>query len=112
MPPKPRIIRKPTATDSANSPKPVASIAHQTDPSSPTKTSTSNGTGSALTSKEGAMLPPPDPSPPKAILEPELDALAVCLRVTVFLGLVFVVLLCSWPIERCCQDEPSTRVLR
>lgn len=26
------------------------------------------------------MLPPPDPLPPKAILEPELDALAICLR--------------------------------
>jgi len=26
------------------------------------------------------MPPPPNPSPPKAILEPELDALAICLR--------------------------------
>jgi hypothetical protein len=95
MPPKPRMIRKP-ANESANSPKPAASSTPQIDPTSPTKTSTSNGTGSALTSKEGAMLPPPDPSPPKAILEPELDALAVCLRVTGFPGLIFVTRLCSW----------------
>ena len=35
------------------------------------------------------MLPPPDPLPPKAILEPELDALAVCLRVRKSTGIVF-----------------------
>ncbi|KAH9075732.1 hypothetical protein EDB83DRAFT_2515430 [Lactarius deliciosus] len=34
----------------------------------------------ATSSKEGAMLPPPNPSPPKAVLEPELDAIAICLR--------------------------------
>ena len=32
------------------------------------------------------MLPPPNPSPPKAlILEPELNAIAICLRVRHFL---------------------------
>ena len=35
------------------------------------------------------MLPPPDPLPPKAILEPELDALAICLRVRKSTGIVF-----------------------
>jgi hypothetical protein len=29
----------------------------------------------------GAMLPPPVPAPPKAILEPEMDALSLSLRV-------------------------------
>ncbi|KAI0307501.1 hypothetical protein B0F90DRAFT_1619626, partial [Multifurca ochricompacta] len=41
---------------------------------------TSSSAGTMATSREGAMLPPPNPSPPKAILEPELDALAICLR--------------------------------
>lgn len=38
------------------------------------------------------MLPPPDPLPPKAILEPELDALAICLRVRKSTGVEFPVL--------------------
>ncbi|KAI9512282.1 hypothetical protein F5148DRAFT_973778 [Russula earlei] len=42
--------------------------------------STSTTTGTVTGSKESAMLPPRDPTPPKAILEPELDALAICLR--------------------------------
>ncbi|KAI0252689.1 hypothetical protein BJV78DRAFT_1281539 [Lactifluus subvellereus] len=79
MPPKARIIRKTSATGSTNSPKSAAS---SVPPSSTTKTlsTTSSGTGTAPSSKEGAMLPPPDPSPQKAILEPELDALAISLR--------------------------------
>lgn len=60
------------------------------------------------------MLPPPDPLPPKAILEPELDALAVCLRVRKSTGIVFR---CRHnhfgnTVSECCrEDEPGARVL-
>ncbi|KAH9964542.1 hypothetical protein BC827DRAFT_1265814 [Russula dissimulans] len=81
MPPKPRIILKPSNTATTNTPNlPPSTVppmsSSVTKPPSSTSTTTGVGTGS----KEGAMLPPPNPSPPKAILEPELDALAICLR--------------------------------
>ncbi|KAI0005395.1 hypothetical protein BJV74DRAFT_804080 [Russula compacta] len=83
MPPKARIIRKPSSTRPTHSPKPPpAAPPLTTMSSSATKpsSSTSSITGPVASSKEGIMLPPPDPSPPRPSLEPELDALAICLR--------------------------------
>ncbi|KAH9177033.1 hypothetical protein EDB89DRAFT_1845204 [Lactarius sanguifluus] len=82
MPPKARIIRKPSTAGASSTLKTATSGAPPpAAPSSATQPpSTSSGTVMATSSKEGAMLPPPNPSPPKAILEPELDAIAICLR--------------------------------
>lgn len=83
MPPKARIIRKPPTAGSSNTLKSAPSGAPAPAvPSSATQPpTTSTGTGTTTNSKEGTMLPPPNPSPPKAlILEPELDAIAICLR--------------------------------
>ena len=91
MPPKARIIRKQSTAGSSNTLKSATSGAPiPAVPSSATQPpSASNGTGMATSSKEGAMLPPPNPSPPKPlILEPELDAIAICLRVRHFLCLI------------------------
>ncbi|KAI9445524.1 hypothetical protein H4582DRAFT_1805408 [Lactarius indigo] len=82
MPPKARIIRKPSTAGASSTLKaatsgapPPAALSSATQP-----LSTSSGTAMATSSKEGTMLPPPNPSPPKAVLEPELDAIAICLR--------------------------------
>ncbi|KAH9043819.1 hypothetical protein EDB85DRAFT_722868 [Lactarius pseudohatsudake] len=82
MPPKARIIRKPSTAGASSTLKAATSGAPPpAAPSSATQPpSTSSGTAMATSSKEGAMLPPPNPSPPKAVLEPELDAIAICLR--------------------------------
>ncbi|KAH9005923.1 hypothetical protein EDB86DRAFT_2877152 [Lactarius hatsudake] len=82
MPPKARIIRKPSTAGASSTLKAAISGAPPTvAPSFATQPpSTSSGTAMATSSKEGAMLPPPNPSPPKAVLEPELDAIAICLR--------------------------------
>ncbi|KAH9060792.1 hypothetical protein EDB87DRAFT_1576715 [Lactarius vividus] len=82
MPPKARIIRKlPTAGASSTLKAATSGAPPPVVPSSATQPpSTSSGTAMATSSKEGAMLPPPNPSPPKAVLEPELDAIAICLR--------------------------------
>ncbi|KAH9046441.1 hypothetical protein EDB84DRAFT_1466515 [Lactarius hengduanensis] len=83
MPPKARIIRKPS-TAGASSTLLKATTSGAPPPAAPSSAtqppSTSSGTAMATSSKEGAMLPPPNPSPPKAVLEPELDAIAICLR--------------------------------
>ncbi|KAI0296691.1 hypothetical protein BC826DRAFT_1103791 [Russula brevipes] len=81
MPPKARIVRKPSATGSSNSPKPSPPTAPPLTTMTPSATKPTLSTpGTVANPKEGTMLPPPDPSPPKAILEPELNALASCLR--------------------------------
>ncbi|KAF8272355.1 hypothetical protein EI94DRAFT_1796251 [Lactarius quietus] len=82
MPPKARIIRKPSTAGSSNTLKSATSGAPTpVAPSATQPPSSSSGTGTTTGSKEGTMLPPPNPSPPKTlILEPELDAIAICLR--------------------------------
>ncbi|KAI0044372.1 hypothetical protein FA95DRAFT_262211 [Auriscalpium vulgare] len=79
MPPKARIVRKNTATvnnktaPSLLPPANVVSAIRQ--PGAPLVSSAQKPVA-----KEGAMLPPPDPQPPKAILEAEFDALSSSLR--------------------------------
>lgn len=116
MPPKARIIRKPTTAGSSNTLKSATSGAPApVVPSSATQPpTTSSGTGMTTSSKEGTMLPPPNPSPPKAlILEPELDAIAICLRVWRFISLIVVpvIVFIINPPERCCENKPDTCVL-
>ncbi|KAI0271614.1 hypothetical protein BC834DRAFT_860445 [Gloeopeniophorella convolvens] len=79
MPPKARIVRKVPQEGPAGTVKPGTSTAPPLGASSAaTKPPSASNAGTAP--REGAMLPPPDPPLPKAILEPELDALATCLR--------------------------------
>ena len=62
MPPKPRMLRK--------VPSKGGNII-------------GSATSNNSSSKDGGMPPPPDPKPPKAILEPEMDALSMCVRVRI-----------------------------
>ncbi|KAI0063106.1 hypothetical protein BV25DRAFT_1824656 [Artomyces pyxidatus] len=105
MPPKARIVRKTSTTGSGPGPSPTSGAPPagritptQTQPPKPVgippqklptqkavpvsgpPSKTASNAGSSSAPKEGSMLPPPDPQPPKAILESEMDALANCLR--------------------------------
>ncbi|KAA1468409.1 hypothetical protein DENSPDRAFT_463959 [Dentipellis sp. KUC8613] len=99
MPPRPRMVRK-NAPNGVGIEKPtsiLASLAASMGPSAnsqsqpqpqpqshppPQTQGVSAPPTSKSPSKEGTMLPPPDPKPPKAILEPEMDMLSGCLRNT------------------------------
>ncbi|TFY80145.1 hypothetical protein EWM64_g3870 [Hericium alpestre] len=75
MPPKPRMVRKNAPTSlSPGKPAPPPSS------TTPTAASFPSTSVSKSPSKEGSMLPPPDPKPPQAILEPEVDMLTGCLK--------------------------------